>query len=268
MADKGRIEALITVPTGGYTFTITETGGGGASDTVTIPAGTYYHSTADSTANDFLAELQAQTDAATLNASYTWSFSHGESGTGKYRVVATGGSVTAVTFAWTSTIIRDLIGFDGTETADLDQTGTDNAQAVWFPSTPPQVLNGASSAGWWEAEMPVKENAHGNVFAVLGRDKRINNIIWPAEPQNKVWTANESSGNVNESFETFLREGIHGTASWGSAAGPIRWYPDGDVDGSSFEYGVVGLATWKPEQLRQNWVGRWLIDFGRLVQVP
>lgn len=266
MADSGKLEALITIPSGGWQFRIDEIGGGDANATMTIPAASYYHSVAGSGSNDLAAEIQAQIAASALNASYTVTVSAGESGTGKYRFVATGGGVSLFIFTWTNTEIRDLVGFSGSETTDLDQTGDNHAQALWLPGSGSQNFNGASTVGWIETDQQIVETAHGNVFSVMGRDKNIQELTWEAQTRAKTLTANESS--VNESWQTFVVDGIHGTKSWGSSAGPIRWYPDADTDASSFQYKAVGLRNWKPQQVREQFVGRWHVRTGRLVEVP
>lgn len=268
MANNGKLEARITIPTGGWAVDLTDQDAGPT--TVTIPAGTYYHSTADSTANDLVAEFASQANAA-MGQTWTVTIAAGESGTGKVTIGCTGTTCT-INFTTGEIALSELLGFPDTGSAlsgSTSYTSPDQAQAIWLPISPPQVLNGGDS-GWqghWETDQQIKETAHGNVFSVMGRDKRIiDDLMWAAQTRAKTWRVDEET--VNASFEQFMRDGIHGIKEWGTSTGPIRWYPDADTDGTSVHLSAVGFRNWRPNIVRSHFVGRWDIAMRRLVQVP
>lgn len=268
MADNGKLEARITVPTGGWSFTVTETGGGGASAAITVPAFTYYHSSVGSNSTDLPAEIKSQFDASALNATYTVSIAAGENATGKYTISCTGGSVTSFAFTWTDTEIRNLLGFDGTESGTTSYTGNDQAEGLWLPDESYQKKNGGIK-GSWVTDQQTVNTANGNVYSVMGRKYRRTRIVWPMTSRAKTWVENESA--TNESFEQFLLDGIYGGAAWGTSAGPIRFHPDADADTATdySTWSVLGLESWDPSELQEHWAGgRWVIELPHLIEVP
>ena len=103
----GKLEARISIPSGGWAFAITDDVV--SSQTVTIPNETFYHSSEDSLANDLAASIAAYINAV---ASDTWTvtISAGEGGTGKYTISADGATCE---ITWTDTELRDLLGKRG-----------------------------------------------------------------------------------------------------------------------------------------------------------
>ncbi len=83
MATNGKLEAQITVPTGGWQIACTDDVGGPT--TVTMPAGTYYHSSVGNLSEDFADALATAINAA-MGATWTVTVAAGEAGTGKYRI--------------------------------------------------------------------------------------------------------------------------------------------------------------------------------------
>lgn len=261
MADNGKLEAQITVPSGGWDLALTDALAGPT--TATIPAGTYYHSSAGSTANDFAAEVAVQANAV-MGQTWTCTVAAGESGTGKYTIGCDGATCT-VTF--TDTDARDLMGFTGNLSGSTSYTSTGQAEGLWLPGYPYQNLNGGGSwRGHWETDQQVVESARGDVYSVMGRKKRIMELVYPMVTRAKTWVANEAT--ANESFEQFLLDGIYGGAPWGTSSGPIRFYPDADTDATYGSYAVVGLSSWRPSQIREMFTGIWSISLPRLVEVP
>lgn len=266
MATQGKLEGLCTIPTGNVTFTVTETGGSSpGAHVITLTAGnSYYHSNAGNNVVTLPARLKALLDAAG-GGTYTVSVDAGEGGTGRYTISATG--ITSMTIAWTSTSIRDWLGFEDsdTSTAGTTFTSTNQAQGLWIAGFGYQSLNG-DKAGWRESNQQIAETAGGHVYSVMGRQKVINEITWPMESRAKTWRANES--RTNESFESFILTSVWGTENvFGQSAGPVRWHPDAD-SATSHQYKCVGLLNWQPSQVREQFLGLWTIQTGRLVEVP
>ena len=237
----------------------------GGPTTVTLPAGTYYHSSDGSNANTL---GEALTTAANAVMGNTWSFSvnTSSSGNAKYQVSATGFTCDA---SFTDTELRDLLGFDGDFTSGGSKAADNQAQALWMPSYGWQKKNGKPGGSARVSDQQTTMNAAGYVYAVQGRDYKTARIIWPMETRAKCWTADEST--ANESFETFLYDGIWGKAAWGTVTGPIRFHPDEDAD-TTEDYGtfsVLGMRTWDPSELVEHFAaGRWAIELPELIEVP
>lgn len=252
----GKLEGQITVPTGGWDTTV----GGG---TATIPAGTYYLSSAGSGGNDFLAEVASQFGTAAAT-SCTCTASLGENGTGI--VTITFGSATAVT--WVDTEVRDILGYAGNLSSGTSHVSTKHARGVWLPNRPYVNLNGGGTwAGWREGSVAQVENAAGYVFTHVGQTKVVTNLQWSSIKRARIWVANEST--ANESWERFWLDCIWATAGgFGTPGGPIRFYPDAATDATYFSYKAVGIEKFSPEQFSPNWTGTWNVELPRLVQVP
>jgi hypothetical protein len=266
MATNGKLQSRITVPTGGWDLAITEVPTNSA--TITVPAGTYYHSSADSEAEGLLDTIQTLIEAAVtatdLDGTYTVSLSDAESGTGKVTIAATG--ITSFSIAWTDSELQDLLGFTSTPSGALTYTGESQTQALWIGSYPWQKLNGGIRGGW-VSDQQNKNNSAGYVYSVMGQKYRQTRIAWPMEPQSKTWAENETT--VNASFEQFYLDAILGEAAWGTSTGPIRFHPSASVDDNYATYSVLGMESWEPVEVVQHWAGgQWRIDLPRLIEVP
>lgn len=265
----GKLEGRITIPTGGWSISIAETGGGGATASASFTAGdTYYLSSIDSESNDFPADLAAKLTASAGNATYACSIAAGENGTGKVTITASGGSVTSIAITWTSSAMKDLLGFTGTQSGSLSYTGANQARSLWLPNGPFQALNGGGSwAGWIESDLRAQESPAGHCFALTGQRKKASSISWVGISRAKIWTANEST--TNESLEKFYTDVVLAEAAWsGRAAGPIRWYSDAATDSTYVTYSVPTWNVYRPDQLREQWTGQWIVSIPRLVEVP
>ena len=251
MATKGKLEARITVPTGGYDATV-----GGV--TKTIPAGTYYMSSPGSGARSFLAEVAFQFGASSVAASL------GENGTGLCTIQFAG--ATAIT--WIDTELRDLLGFTGNLSAATSHISTQSVKAVWLPDVEWNALNaGGHWRGFPESDYRSSSNPAGYVWAVMGQERiALDDLAWHGLKQAKTWKANETT--VNQSLERFWREGIWGTAAWATAGGPFRFHPDAAQDTEYGTYKPLDSTAFRAEQVVPNYVGIWRWQLPRLIQVP
>lgn len=261
---NGKLEGRITVPTGGWDLSLVETGG--SSGTVTVPAATYYHSTAGSGSNDYAAELKAQLDSVG-DATYTVTVDATESGTGKYTISATGGGVSAFAITWTDTDQRDLLGFSqGNLSSALTYTADDQARALWFPNFPVLTLNHSDTwRGWDESDLHDLESPAGDVYNVSGERKEVIGFEWQMTSAARTWIVDEST--VNESFQRFWRDCIYGGGPGCTAGGAVRWHEDADTDATYGTYKVVGAREFKPGSAQEGWTGRFNIALSRCVRV-
>lgn len=263
----GKLEAKITIPTGNWTFDVAETGGGAASDTITLTAAnTYYHSTAGNDTNDLAAALEALLNAASLNATYTVTVSAGVGGTGKYTITASGGSVTAFAITWTSTDLRDLLGWTGDVSGALTYTSPNNALGLWLPATPHDQLFGNSDDGYLVTDAAVTTAPNGTTVATLYNRRYENELSWSCVADAKTRIAAETT--TNASWECFFLKCLTASAAGFAVAGPVRWYPDADTDGTSFEYKAANLTEDKPTRRSASYSGHYTVQSGLLVKVP
>lgn len=268
MGTRGRLEARITVPTGGWTGTIDDSGAGAAA-TFAVPAGTYYLSSPDIAGGGTKSLMAAFRDA--LNAAATTdtigvTASVSESGTGKVTITSSG----TAAIVWTSTDLRDLLGFTTNLAAGTTWTGSCQARSLWLPDCPydaPNELDGT----WWgepEADMRGSRNAAGYVWSHKGSSCVVlDGLSWEAVSRHKAILANEIT--VNESWERFVRDGIWGDAAWGTTGGPVRLYPDAELSAAYGTYAIAELGEVKLGHFSPGYVaGSRKIPMPVLVQVP
>ncbi len=252
MATYGKLEYRITVPTGGWDTTV-----GGV--TKTIPAGTYYISSPGSGARSFLDEVTFQFGASSVSGSL------GEGGTGLITIQFAGATV----IAWVDTEVRDILGFAADSASATSHTGTKHARGAWLPQAPPYNLN---AGGYWrghqESDFRSADNPAGYLWAVMGQSRTVmDSLAWSGIKRHKVWIANETdSGYANQSLQRFWLDGVWGTAAWGTAGGPVRYYPDAALNADFGTYKVKDPGVFKPEQM--GWVGMWRWAMPKLIQVP
>ena len=226
---------------------------------ISIPAGEYYHSSVGNGTRSLLGEIAYQANAVMTR---TWAVTL--SSTGVCSLSATGVSL-AVT--WTSTDLRDVLGFSGSEVVvDAVVTASAQCKGLWLSDYPYNSLHqGGSWKGSIESDMQIAESSRGDVYAISGQIKRALNLSFAAEASPKTWVADEILGNT--SFEQFYLDCILGNQTWANTCGPIRWYPDYTDDTTYGTYSIL-LKDWNPSQLSEGWTGRWTIALPRLVEVP
>lgn len=256
MATRGRLEGLVTVPTGGWSGTV-----GGAA--WTLAAGPYFLSSAATTGSSLIAALQAAIDGATA-ATVTVTLSAGEAGTGKVTIT----SSSATTIAWTATDLRDLLGFASDLSSATTWTSTAQARALWLPDCAYWAPNGVATwRGWRESDFMATEHSSGQVAAFMGRSSTALELAWNAVSKQKSWIAREVT--ANESWERFALDAIWAAESWGTPGGPVRFYPDAASSSTFATYAVPGMREIRPEPLNPDWPGGpWRVAIPRLVLDP
>lgn len=252
---KGRLEARITVPSGGWTGTIDDSGGGGAA-AWTVAEGEYFLSSLIDAFEDAL-NLAATTDTITIT------YGSGEGGTGKVSITSTGNG----SLVWTSGDLRDLLGYTATLTlvAATPNVGSYQARSLWIADCSYDAPNEVFPwLGAIETDARSTESPGGALFALTGQYKFIlEDLRWHAVARTRASQANEST--VNESFERFIRDGVWGFASWGTPGGTIRFYPNADST-NWVEYAVSLPRGFKPDHWADGWAGGpWRCGFDRLV---
>ncbi|HMG21790.1 MAG TPA: hypothetical protein VK607_10750 [Kofleriaceae bacterium] len=236
---RGRLEARITVPEGGYAFSV----GGGSN---AVPAGNYY-----------IGELL---DAVADDGGITAVVSRGESGTGRVTLSDSG----TFSITWIDLELRDLLGFTANLSGAASYLAPGAARALWIATCPYNAPNEVGLwGGWPEADFRSVESAAGVVTALAGHKKEISSLTWEAITRSRASRAHEVF--VGESFQRFIEDGVWGFAAWGTPGGPIRFYPSAEgVDWVS--YYVTDLKSFKPDEFASGWAGGpWTVKLPRLV---
>lgn len=248
----GRLEAQIRVPTGGWTGTIDDSGGGGAA-AWSVAAGTYY-------IDELVAALHAALNTAATTDTIYVTIAHGELGTGKVTISGTG------TFAivWIHPDLRDLLGYTTNLSGSSSYVAPNHARSIWLGDCAYRAPNEIYPwGGWPEADFRTVESAAGQVWAYVGQKKETTWLEWEAVRRARASKANESV--VNESFQRFVEDGVWGFAAWGTPGGPLRFFPDANA-GGWVEYFATELGKLEPTQFADGWAGGpWKVRLPRLV---
>lgn len=190
-----KFEAMIAVPTGGWAVSVVTAGDGPT--TSTVPAGTYYLSSAGSGARSLLAEFEYQLDTDwTGIGGFTISLS---ATTGKVTIVGSVGGIFELT--WTSTALRDALGFADTITG-TEVTGTNQATHLWLPNVPAFGRRGTINArGARESDQSVTRAASGKVGHHVYNRYTVDRWTFRGLTKAKTWQEDEAT--TNESAERF-----------------------------------------------------------------
>jgi len=250
MADKW--EAKVTIPTGNWTFQATDGGGGPVTITLTA-TNTYYPSSAGNDTVSLLAKIKALLDAdATLTGTYTVSLSDT---TGKVTI-----SVDSGTFSitWTSTDLRDLLGFTGNISSQATATGANQCEALWMSGCPPNKMYGLTSSGRPIYDRSVSVASDGTYAALVYASQTRDEISYEYVVAAKTLTAQEAT--VNEAFQTFYDNAVAGNAPWSASPGEaLRWHKDLIDDATYLAYNILGSTEPEYSRLDATWDGAWVI---------
>lgn len=254
---RGRLEAEITVPTGGWDFSLTVTAIGGPT-TGTVAAGSYHHS-------DFLAAVDTALEAVFGgDGAWTVTSSAGESGTG---LVTIAHATETFTLSWTDTDLRDALGFAGTLTpAALTFTGTKVAQQLWLPNAEGAFAYGNGDEGHTETDASTTESPRGDVKRLVYNTRQVlPSALWSNVPVAYARISGESVSN--SSFEQWWRNTQGGELSYFEPCSSVRLYWDAGV-ASYKTYRLPVMTSTQMGRVDDGWNGLYRIEIPRLVRVP
>jgi hypothetical protein len=254
---RGRLEARITFASN-QVVSLTVTTIGGPSNVTIAPAGSYYPT-------DLLSTIKTALDAAFGgDGAFTVTGSFGESGTG---LVTISHATQTFTLAWTSTNVRDALGFASDLTpAALTFTGTKNAQGVFLPGVEGAFAYGNGDEGHTETDMTTTESPRGDVKALVYNTRQVlPSVIWSHVDRSKARIAGETT--TDASFEAFWRKCQGGELSYFQVLAPIRLYWSADV-ASYKTYRLPGRNGTEMPRTVEEWNGLYRIEITRLVRVP
>jgi hypothetical protein len=216
-----------------------------AGSAITLPVGNYFlNSVGDGGATrSLLAELKNQLDTGPGG---TWTLTcddTNDTSLGKI-TIARNSNYTAT---WTSTSIRDLLGFasDLSTAGTATFTGTKQAKALWLPNCgrsgilAPQASTGAIAADYTSSVSP-----GGTVYAIAYSTRGFDTLEHRTMLGSKAWSNLEVTSN--ESFETFYRYVI----AYGYR---LRFHKDRSDDATYRTWNIQNGETYNPVPVREDW---------------
>lgn len=266
MTYGGRVEAFFTVPSTGNAIAVTTNAGAA---TFTWAAGSYTPSSAAA-----YLQTSLNTQAPVTAGTWTVTLSTGSSGTGKFTL-----SVSAGTFSitWTSTALRDVLGFTATITTQSSATATTNARGLWLPDCPVD-LDGDPDRAPEVTDSRSTESPTGGTVTLGGNTKYVHkNLRWSHLTRAKVYegAASVTYSSLQQWFRDTQFNSGHAWFSRGSAF-HVYWDNAGTdrILGYDLNSGAgpasgwtlsPAIATFEPQKVSQGWIGMWSFVFPRLV---
>lgn len=269
MTIDGRIEALMSMPTG---ISVSATSNAGGPTTVNLTAGNYYW-TAAGGVSSLLTHFASVLNAQRPITGGTWqvTMSTGANGTGQVTISSSNASNISIT--WTSTVLRDVLGFTANISAVTTATGAKQAKALWRPECPLQ-LKGAIKRAPIVSDKRVSISPRGDVTAFVGNTlRRQRDLVYTHVPLARVWEAEAVLGNA--SFEQFVIDTQiqQGATGWFSPVSKVQVY-DHNGNQMGIDIGGGGVGGWQaidlPEldalaKVNPSWDGMWTINIPTLV---
>lgn len=227
----GRVEAEFTVPDGEG---ISVTNNGGVGTVVGITAGSYYHET-------FAAALQGMLNTQRPGSGGAlWTVTCSTT-TGKYTIAMSAGTFS---ITWSSTALRDLLGYTVNIAGAAISTGPSQARGLWLPDCVFRCDIDARRA-------PMATD-HRNTISPTGRVwglkstrmARHMNPRWSHVPGERTWEA--SATTTNASYERFIKDTqLREGHAWFALSSKLRIY-----DHTGTACGADGpVAAWQVPSL-------------------
>ena len=242
MASLGKLEGLIPI-TAIQTMTCTETTPNTGSTAVTVAVADYYLTSTTS----LLAAVKNALDTISGNSTYTVTLDddNDDTSTGKVTISATG--IVSFQITWTTTALRDILGFTGTITGAATYTAPNQAKYLHLPDV-----------GRSEMQMPLgvdRPIRDSNIVFTPGSDtsygmsfatRNVNRFALHNMLGSKTWTTLEVV--VNEALQTFWTDVIAKTY-------PVRWHADRNDDATYLPWRILRSNDFAPEPVVGGWVG-------------
>lgn len=247
---RGRLDAQVTVPSGGWTFAAVGT----SSANATVAAGPYYQTT-------FATALSSALSTATGDT-VTVTVSNGETGTG----LVTIGSTANLSGSWTSTAMRDYLGFTGNLTAATSHVGSRQCQSIWLPNAEIASHYGNGDEGHTETDMATTESPQGDVKGLVYASRVVlPSVRWTHVEKPYARISGETV--VGASFERWWRNTQAGELAYFAVLAPFRLY----WDASSSDHKTYRCPRPRGTAMDRTvdpWAYLYGVELSRLVRVP
>lgn len=252
MSDGGFIEARLTLATAQSV----SWSDGDATGTATVAAGSYWPAElASALADAFVALGSTTADIGSADGGRRW-----EIGTSSFPFSLT----------WTSTALRDALGFaSNISGATTYQTGAGHIRGRWYPG----IANRYSRHGHYSATPEVGElvtdyratvSPTGRVHAVYAnKHRRHRGIRWEGVPQARAKQHFEVL--PNESMESFALDCMTGRLSLIPVNPQVRLTWSAALGGTTTGR-LLWPSTFSLETLVRGWSGRYVVELPELVE--
>jgi len=248
---NGRLEAQIYFSAN---VTVSATNSIGGPSMCTITAGYYYP-------QELVTAFQTALNAGRPSG-WTVTKSWGESGTGYVSIAC---SNTPWSISWTSTDLRDILGYAGNITAvSTTQTATTQTLGVWLAGACPYFTPRAiGDAGRYETDARTAEGPTGVIKGLYGNKlQALTGLRWSHVTKARTL---EATGAAT-SFEYWWRVTQLGEVkTYFPAFSKVILVWNADTDGTYSQYRMAAIDTFDPQQSTAGYDGQFVVEIPRLV---
>jgi len=211
---------------------------------ITMPIGRYFPNTVGSggASRTLYNEFKFQLDTATGR---TWTVivdDTTDAATGKVTITASGAPTTGT---WTSTVFRDLLGFDTNLASANTWTGANHAKYLFLPNCGRSgVMAPEASQGAIEADFTMSIATDGTPYGIAYSRRYLDSLEIRTLKGSKTWISKAIT--VNEGLEQFYGDVIF----YGLR---VRFHADRANDTTFRTWVVEDAGSFKPTALREDW---------------
>lgn len=236
-----KMEGRVTVPTGGWSMSLQEFTPNAGPTTVTVAAGDYYLTSTTSLLTAVKNALDGMAGGAGV---YTVSLDDdADSSLGKVTISATG--VTTFNITWSSTDLRDRLGFTANLSGAATYTGSEQAEYLFLPNvyrSNPMSPDGDQGAE--ESDFSITFSSSGASKRLAYNRRQVDNLEFTHLLGSKAFITWEST--TNESLQKFWRDVIY-------PGYPFRYHKSRDTDATFVTWVALGGGEFKPKPVNPGW---------------
>jgi hypothetical protein len=253
-----KLESRITVPSGNYAILVADTGAGGIPQAITAATSGYYFLTGTTS---LLTTIKTALDASALNGTFTLTVDDTSDSTATGKVTIS--STETFSLTWSSTALRDILGFSGNLSAASSYTATYHSKYIYLPNcgrSSATTLSPEPTSTSYELGIPEYDYSStlspSGYSTQLQYNTRYKEVIGFSNLKAyKTWARSEVS--TYESLETFIQTMMD------NGGEPFRYFPSRTDDTVSWKVFLDGFGVYQPTPVVPDWRGAnslWSID--------
>jgi hypothetical protein len=218
---------------------------GGGADTITIPAGRYFLNTIGSggATRTFLNEIAFQMESSMGAGSSSVTVDDtADTALGKVTISRSSG----FSITWSSTSLRNALGFTGNSSTATSHTGSNHAKYLFMPNCGRSgVMGPETSDGAIEADYTLSMGTDGTVYALAYSKRYMDSLEFRTLKGSKTWSALDVT--TNEALEQFYGDVI-------SLGLRVRFHKDRSDDATFRTWVIEDGSKFQPSPVKDDWV--------------
>jgi hypothetical protein len=175
-------------------------------------------------------------------------------------------STANIAITWTSTDLRDLLGFTGNLSAATSHVGTKNVRGLWLSQAEGAFAYGNGDEGHIETDLTATISPRGDMKGIGWTSRTVlPQALWSHVPKASAKIAAETT--IGASFEQWLSWTQYGTLAYFDVLSPFRLIWDVASSGTYKTYRFHRPSSEMARAVEQ-WNGLFTVELTRLIRVP